>query len=205
MRLFITVLSVSSFAGLASALLAVPLGHFDDEVVAPSVADGVSSDEPVVATNLPAALTAGLAQGMIEEARLFTLPAGGEYAIGKKQSYVDLLPFPFSEETIPTEGSFLLVDVDDEEGTALLIWRQTLDAEKTAEVVDRFIQTAAAWTGRSDEVPSMDGYSFDIRDEARFSYELATGLPWWMSSSRTTRFGERTRVDWMRITRHEAR
>ncbi|MEL7449997.1 MAG: hypothetical protein AAFN78_12365 [Pseudomonadota bacterium] len=159
-------------------------------------------DEQMVAGALDPMVNAMLGEGMeglvIKDAVLFSFPSGGTFVVGREQAYEDLLPFPLTGEMIPTNAAFLLESVDDDAGTAVLTWRQTLDPEKTAEAVKTFLENMANKLGK-EAAAELEGFTVDIRDEARFVYDLQTGLPRLVEHSRAMSTGPRSRVDSLRF------
>ena len=146
----------------------------------------------------------GMEALLINEPRIFTAPAGGSYVLGKEQAYEELLPIPLTGELVPAEAAFQLEQVDDEANSAVLLWWQNLDPEKTALVMNRYLQNMAREAGLEkpeDEEP----LSIEIRDKARFVYDLATGIPRSVSWSRTSKVGPNQRIDWLRFEATPAR
>lgn len=149
-----------------------------------------------------------LGQGMeamvINVARLFTLASGGAFVLGEEQAYEDALPCPLNGELIPSKAAFLLEKVDDETGSALVTWRQRMDQEKATQVIGQALADLARKAGR-DISEGLQEYTLDVRDEARFVYDLATGIPISVSHSRDIQIGPKRRVDWLRFVTVQAK
>jgi hypothetical protein len=133
-------------------------------------------------------------QGMLAPAleRLTTQPAinaslGRQVAIfnyftaaniprGKKVTYEDKLPSPWSSDLIPSRGSFELVEEDAKAGTVTIRWQQGIDPVKGREAIWKM--AGVLGISRNGGV-GADGLpkGLVLSDEATVVLERATGLP----------------------------
>jgi hypothetical protein len=141
--------------------------------------------EPMIA----AMLGPELSPTLLKEPRLFTLPAGGSYTLGEDNEFADALPFPMTGELIPTQASLRLDSVDDDAGTAVILWKQTLDPEAAKRIVGQYVANIAQTFGSDETAETVFGEAdtFDIRDRGHYTYNLATGLPEIMTWARDTK------------------
>jgi len=95
---------------------------------------------------------------------------------GKKVTYEDKLPSPWSSDQIPSRGSFELVDEDAKAGTVTIRWQQGIDPVKGRETIWKM--AAVLGINRSGGV-GADGLpkGLVLSDEATVVLERAPGLP----------------------------
>jgi hypothetical protein len=95
---------------------------------------------------------------------------------GKKVTYEDNLPSPWSSDVIPSKGSFELVSEDAKAGTVTIHWQQGIDPVKGRNAVWKMASAIGisrnAGTG-ADGLPK----GMVLSDDATVVLERATGLP----------------------------
>jgi hypothetical protein len=140
---------------------------------------------------------AGFRGGYLQLASRFYLPSGATLVPGQKQTYEDRLPNPFGGDPLPARASLELHDVRRDLGEAVVDWRLSLDPAKAGPVLEASIRAFARKTGQ--ELPSEASLTFDaIEDAATYVYDLATGIPRSVVTTRTTVMAGTRRVDTQR-------
>jgi hypothetical protein len=95
---------------------------------------------------------------------------------GKKVTYEDALPSPWSSDVIPSKGSFELIAEDAKAGTVTIRWQQGIDPVKGRDAVWKMAGTLGI--NRSGGVGS-DGLpkGMLLKDEATVVLNRSSGLP----------------------------
>ena len=110
------------------------------------------------------------------QAAIFNYFTAAQLARGKKLSYEDNLPSPWSADIFPSKGSFELIEEDARAGTVTIRWQQGIDAAKGREAVWRMADalgiTRSAGVG-GDGLPK----GMLLKDEATIVLKRDTGLP----------------------------
>ena len=111
---------------------------------------------------------------------------------GKKLTYEDSLPSPWSTDVIPSKGSFELVAEDTKDGTVTIRWQQGIDPVKGRDAVWKMaallgIERTGANTG-GDGLPK----GLLLKDEATVVLARSTGLPLKLEHRREVAFGRST-------------
>jgi len=107
---------------------------------------------------------------------IFNYFTAANIARGKKITYTDNLPSPWSSDVIPSKGSFELLAEDAKAGTVTIHWEQGIDAEKGREAVWKM--ASAIGINRANGT-NPDGLpkGMVLKDEATVVLERASGLP----------------------------
>jgi hypothetical protein len=126
--------------------------------------------------------------------KLFYMPAGSALAPGQKREYEDKLPNPFGGEPLPSKCYLVLTKLDSAANEAVVDWRQSIDPAKAGPILEASIRAFAKRTGQ--EIPKEAALNFDaIEDASTYVYDLTTGIPKSVVSTRTTLMAGRRRVD----------
>jgi hypothetical protein len=126
--------------------------------------------------------------------RLFYMPAGASLALGEKREYEDHLPNPFGGEALPSKAYLILTKLDLDKQEAVIDWRQSIDPAQAGPILEASVRAFAKRTGQ--ELPKEASLSFDaIEDASTYVYDIATGIPKSVVSTRTTVMAGRRRVD----------
>jgi hypothetical protein len=110
------------------------------------------------------------------QAAIFNYFTAANIERGKKVTYEDSIPSPWSSDVIPSKGSFELIAEDAKAGTVTIRWQQGLDAGKGREAIWRM---AGALGFDRDKGMGPDGLpkGLVLKDEATVVLERASGLP----------------------------
>ncbi|MBL8858356.1 MAG: hypothetical protein JNL28_07635 [Planctomycetes bacterium] len=127
--------------------------------------------------------------------QMFYMPAGAALTVGEKNMYEDRLPNPFGGEPLPSKAYLQLRELRTAANEAVVEWRQSIDSDRAGPILDASIRAYAKRIGQ--ELPEgAAAMSFDaIEDASTFVYDLATGIPKSVVSSRTTTIAGRRRID----------
>jgi hypothetical protein len=126
--------------------------------------------------------------------RVFYMPAGAELTVGEKREYEDHLPNPFGGDPLPSKAYLVLTKVNASAKEAVVDWRQTIDPAKAGPILEASIRALAKRTGQ--EIPQEGALSFDaVEDASTYVYDLTTGIPKSVVTSRTTMTAGRRRID----------
>jgi len=135
-----------------------------------------------------------LEASMLNDPQLFYLTSGGTYQLGMPLTYDDLLPNPLGGAPFPSEGYFLLEDIDSDNNKAKIEWGQTLDPEKTTAVMRETMAALAQSMGRpapsDQDIPLMH-----VDDLSQYQIDTETGWPISLSYERNTTFGPQSNVE----------
>lgn len=96
---------------------------------------------------------------------------------GKKVTYTDSLPSPWSSDVIPSKGSFELVSEDAKAGTVTIRWQQGLDDSTKGRDAVWKMASAIGISRNSGTGPTGLPKGMVLSDEATVVLEKATGLP----------------------------
>ncbi|MCI0341034.1 MAG: hypothetical protein L0216_07745 [Planctomycetales bacterium] len=130
----------------------------------------------------------------LRDPMIFFVVCGGEFRLGEKRDYEDQLPNPFGGEPFPSRAWFRMNEVRDEGREAVIEWRQTLDPEKSREILLATFKAMAEKMGTP--LPAeKDLPSLSVEDQGLFVMEVATGWPRSVRHERTTLSGVQKRVD----------
>ncbi len=125
------------------------------------------------------------------EAALFYMFSGAELTLGERVRFEDLLPNPFGGEPLPSLAAIRLKAVDRQVRTATIEWNQIIDPEKAGPIL---LQSLAKLSGKPLP-PDQPPPQIQINDVAEFVFDLDRGWPRSMIWSRTTRAGNKMRID----------
>jgi hypothetical protein len=131
----------------------------------------------------------------MKEPGIFLLVCGGSFALNERQEYEDLLPNPFGGEPFPSRAYFLLKEVNAKDETAIIEWKQTLDPDKTKDVLEETLRKMMQRMGSETPEEEMDLPVFSIEDDGRFVIDTSTGWPRSVSYRRSVSSGDRRRID----------
>jgi hypothetical protein len=108
---------------------------------------------------------------------IFNYFTAANIARGKKVTYEDNLPSPWSSDVIPSKGSFELVGEDARAGTVTIRWEQGIDPSiKGREAVWK-MAGALGINKKNGSGPDGLPKGMVLKDEATVVLERATGLP----------------------------
>jgi hypothetical protein len=108
---------------------------------------------------------------------IFNYFTAANIARGKKVTYEDNLPSPWSSDVIPSKGSFELVGEDARAGTVTIRWEQGIDPSiKGREAVWK-MAGALGINKKNGSGPDGLPKGMVLKDEATGVLERATGLP----------------------------
>jgi len=164
---------------LGAAMREVMLPALVEQSAARKDLAGTSRDE--LQSRLAPALDRLTSQAAIDaslgrQAAIFNYFTGASIARGKKVTYQDSLPSPWSSDVIPSQGSFELVAEDAKAGTVTIHWQQGLDAVKGRDAIWRM---AGALGFDRDKGAGSDGLpkGLVLKDEATVVLDRSSGLP----------------------------
>lgn len=127
----------------------------------------------------------GLEAAYLPAPRSFYMPSGAALVPGVRQSYEDRLPNPFGGDPLPSVAWLELREVQRAERRAVVEWRHTIDPVKAGPILEASIRAYAKRSGQ--ELPTEASLSFDaIEDAATYVYDLDTGIPLSLVTTRTT-------------------
>lgn len=155
----------------------------------------LSPDELATLRTRLAALKGPNLQAMyLNTPRMFYMPAGANLTLGEKREYEDHLPNPFGGEPLPSKAFLRLTKLDATAREAVVDWRQSIDPAKAGPILEASIRAYAKRTGQ--ELPAEASLSFDaIEDAATYVYDLDSGIPKSVVTSRTTLMAGKRRID----------
>lgn len=140
---------------------------------------------------------AGFRSAYFQLASRFYLPSGATLVPGEKRTYEDRLPNPFGGGPLPAQASLTLSQVHRQKNEAVVEWRLSIDPAKAGPILDASIRAYAQKTGQ--QLPAGAALSFDaIEDAATYVYDLATGIPRSVVTTRTTVMAGTRRIDSVR-------
>jgi hypothetical protein len=113
---------------------------------------------------------------------------------GKKVTYEDNLPSPWSSDVIPSKGSFELVSEDARAGTITIRWQQGIDPVKGRDAVWKMAGTLGISRNSGSGNNGMPK-GMVLNDEATVVLERATGLPVKLEHKREVALGSASSVN----------
>lgn len=132
---------------------------------------------------------AGLAQSntlslsAVREPSLFYLAFGGSYQLGEAVEFDDLISNPWGQAPIPTKARLFLKELDQQQGTATIAWKQVFDRDKAGPILQKSMTAIGLPVPEGEKV--FSGLAMD--DDALWIFDSKTG--WLLSGSwqRTTK------------------
>ena len=131
----------------------------------------------------------------MKEPGIFLLVCGGSFALNERQEYEDLLPNPFGGEPFPSRAYFLLQEVNAKNETVIIEWKQTLDPDKTRDVLEETFRKMMQRADSETPKEEIDLPVFAIEDDGRFVIDTSTGWPRSVSYRRSVSSRDRRRID----------
>jgi len=129
----------------------------------------------------------------------FYMTSGAALVLGVRRDYADRLPNPFGGEALPSVAWLELRKVDVAARRATIEWRHTIDPTKAGPVLEASIRAFAKRNGR--ELPPQAALSFDaIEDAATYVYDLDTGIPVSVVTTRATSMAGTRQIETNRFT-----
>jgi hypothetical protein len=139
---------------------------------------------------------------LLTEPQLLVFPLGWQYTMSEPIFYEDLLPNPMGGDPIPSEAYILLKDFDIVTGDAKIEWKQSLDPEKTQEMVLETMKKMAAQTGKTAP-DAKDIPELTRNDSAEFTVNANTGWVKYVHLVQTVQIANTIQTDTLTISSKE--
>jgi hypothetical protein len=132
------------------------------------------------------------------EAQVYFMPLGRRYRLSKTIQYEDLLPNPLGGEPIPSRGAFSLKAINRGPGQAIVTWKQEVDPEEAARVLEKTVKDMSARIGKP--VPNEERFGpLVMQDNAEFTIEIASGLVNRLIHTRVVKIGQSRQEETLEI------
>lgn len=131
---------------------------------------------------------------VLREPSLFFLPSGGVFQLATPNDYEDLLQNPLGGPPFPSKASMVLKAVDEDAGSAIIEWTQSIDPAKGKAVLLETLRQMAQ-SANAPEPTEADLPAVQIEDHALFTYDMASGWPRQITLRRSVMIGDRGQVD----------
>jgi len=141
-------------------------------------------------------------QSFLRQPEQFMFPSGGRFAVRRPVAYDDFLANPFGGPPFPSTGTIELMGVDVGRSSALIEWRQTLNREKSRELLVDALWEFAAEFDTKREMETMLA-QISVSGDATYEYDLKTGWPRSVVFVRTMTIEDVRQVDRTEIRRLE--
>lgn len=111
-----------------------------------------------------------LASTLGRQAAVYNFFTGASLARGKPVAYTDVAPSPWTPDVLPTQGTFELGEVTG--NTVTIRWKQSLDTDKGAEVMQRVLRQLVGDLPAGQSAPELS-----LSDTATVVMERRSGIP----------------------------
>jgi hypothetical protein len=136
-----------------------------------------------------------------KQAAIFNFFTAPTLTPGKPVSYEDSMASPWSADVLPSTGSFELIAVDDQAGTATIRWQQSIDPVKGAEIVWKMIEAIAGKTAAGAAHPAGLPQGLKLSDTATVVLDRKSGLPLSIKHQREVALGDSSAVSTWTFTK----
>lgn len=194
--------ATGSIVGLADP--AAVERHFADasrRAIASLRASGGATDDQLNAIVATTSRMKGeaLSAAYLPAPKAFYMPSGAALVPGVRRTYEDRLPNPFGGDPLPSIASLELRDVKPDTRRATIEWRHTIDPARAGPILEASIRAFAKKSGQ--ELPAGAALSFDaIEDAATYVYDLDTGVPISVVTTRSTSMAGTRQIETNRFT-----
>jgi hypothetical protein len=137
---------------------------------------------------------------LLKQPVVFFLVVGMKQTKGEKFEYHGAEPNIYGGEPFPCSGWFELKSLDAPQKRAVVVWKQSLDAEQAGRIMEKTskeLQRKAGTKPTKGEWPR----TLELDDNAEFTIDLLTGWPVRISHSREAKANEITHRDTVEVRR----